>query len=411
MNFFCEFLDESNFCSIMSLETKGPPFGCRTARMHEKKKKDKGDKDMQNILSMLPVLIMSLLLGMAGCGSDEGTHDGGTDYGLDTAADDAAWSDADMPFEPMEEPIIDVPVFEPTDVEEEACVATEVTADNASAPVDIIWAVDSSGSMDYENRMVQDNLNRFSTRISASGIDHHVILIGEADQMNVPPPLGGSEYFMHIDDKVDSEDALEKLLQHYPTYRTFLREGAVRHFVVVSDDNSSLSSGEFNIAVGLLIDPGFPDGYTFHSIVAFGSIPIIGCITGAWTGHEYLALSDLTGGVKQSICQTNWGPIFDALEAAIAVVTELPCVYDIPPPPEGEELEPDMVNVVYTAGDGTVTTIPMVPDAGSCGPLGWYYDNPDFPTQIIVCPDTCILLQSDTMGKVNIAFGCATLLV
>ena len=367
---------------------------------------------MQKIYSILPVLIVSMIFVMAGCGSDEGTQDSGTDYGLDTPADDGMGGDTDMPFEPMEELPVDVPVFDATDVEDEACVATEIQANNASAPVDIIWAVDSSGSMDYENRMVQDNLNRFSARISASGIDHHVILIGEADQMNVPPPLGGSEYFMHIDDKVDSEDALVKIVQHYPTYKDFLREGAVRHFVVVSDDNcEEMSADEFIAAVGLLVDPGFPDGFTFHSIVAFGSIPYIGCITGARVGRDYLDLSARTGGVVQSICQTDWGPIFDALETAIAVVTELPCVYDIPPPPEGEELEPDKVNVVYTAGDGAVTTIPMVPDEGSCGPLGWYYDNPDFPTQIIVCPDTCILLQSDTMGKVNIAFGCATLMI
>ncbi len=378
--------------------------------------KMKGDKDMKNIFSMVLVLmmfmLMTLLPGAAGCGNDEGTQDAGTDYDLDTTADDGMGADTDMPFEPMEETPVDVPVFEATDVEDEACAATEIQASNAAAPVDIIWAVDSSGSMDYENRMVQDNLNRFSTRISASGIDHHVILIGEADQMNVPPPLGGSEYFMHIDDKVDSEDALVKLVEHYPTYRTFLREGAVRHFVVVTDDNSQeMSADEFAATVGGFTDPGFPDGFTFHSIVAFGTIPYIGCITGARVGGVYLDLSARTGGVVQSICQTDWGPIFDALEAAIAVVTELPCVYDIPPPPEGEELEPDMVNVVYTAGDGTVTTIPMVPDAGSCGAMGWHYDNPDFPTQIIVCPDTCILLQSDPTGKVNIAFGCATLII
>jgi hypothetical protein len=376
--------------------------GFRASRMHERKK---GREDMKKSIAVFSVLVISFV--GAGCGSGETGRDSGVDGGVD-----AAWDEGDAPFEPAEEPSVDLPLFEPADVEEEACVATEVQASNAYAPVDIIWAVDSSSSMDYENRMVQDNLNRFSASISAADIDHHVVLIGEASQMNVPPPLGGSEYFMHIDDKVDSNEGLVKLVEHYPDYRDFLREGAVRHFVVVSDDNSEdMSADEFIAAVGGFTDPGFPDGFTFHSIVAFGSIPYIGCATGARIGHEYLDLSGRTGGVVQSICQTDWSPIFDALETAIAVVTELPCVYDIPPPPEGEELEPGKVNVVYTAGDGTVTTIPMVPDAGSCGPLGWYYDDPEYPARIIVCPDTCTLLQSDTAGKVNIAFGCTTVVI
>jgi hypothetical protein len=355
------------------------------------------------------ILFIASFMGLTGCGSSEPAYDAGMDSVADTISDQAA--DADAPWDPASDSIIDFPPEPPADFEEEACVGQEVQARNAIAPVDIIWVVDSSGSMDFENAAVQNNLNAFSASISASGIDHHVILIGDADQMTVPPPLGGSPYFMHIDDKVDSNEGLEKLVEHYPDYRTFLRPGAVRHFVAVTDDESDMSSDEFILAVNGFTDPGFPDGYTFHSIVAFGSVPIIGCITGAAVGWQYLTLSDLTGGVKQQVCLTDWSPIFAALETAIAVVTELPCVFDIPPPPEGEELDPNKVNVIYTATDGTETVIPKVGDPGACGAFGWYYNDETMPTQIYVCPDTCATLQADTGGRVNISFGCTTIII
>ncbi|MEK6608683.1 MAG: hypothetical protein AABZ30_13570 [Myxococcota bacterium] len=72
------------------------------------------------------------------------------------------------------------------------CVATDVVAENVVLPVDIIWIVDSSGSMDFENDVVQNNLNAFSTAIAGSGVDYRVVLIGSKESMCVPPPLGGA---------------------------------------------------------------------------------------------------------------------------------------------------------------------------------------------------------------------------
>jgi hypothetical protein len=274
--------------------------------------------------------------------------------------------------------------------------------------------------MDFENHMVRDNLNAFSSHIAASGIeDYHVILIGDASEMSVPPPLGSSPVFMHIDDSVGSNDGLEKLLEHYPAYQDFLRPCAVRHFVAVTDDESDLGAGDFAAALALLSDPGFPPyewsaspyGFQFHSIVAFGTIPIIGCITGAAIGRQYLQLSDWTGGVTQQVCLTDWSSIFTALESAIGVVTHLPCVFDIPDPPEGEILDVDEVNFYYTPSGGTEIVIPRVGGPGSCVEYGWYYDDPATPSQIILCPSTCDILQADPGGSVSIAFGCATIII
>lgn len=364
----------------------------------------------------LALLMALCLVAGAGCGAEKGTQGDGWDSGSDVAPD----SPVDAAADPGTDPVPDAASDPSSDGVEEPCFASEVTAEHGMAPVDIIWVVDSSGSMDFEEEQVQDNLNAFSTHIAASGVeDYHVILIGSASHMTVPPPLGGSPDFMHIDDSVGSNEGLEKLIEHYPTYKDFLRPGAVRHFVAVSDDNSDMSAGDFNTALSTFTDPGFPPydwstsiyGYTFHSIVAWGDVPFIGCVTGARIGREYLTLTEWTGGIQQKVCLTDWSPIFSALESAIGVVTVLPCAYDIPDPPEGETFNKDKVNVYFYPSGGGEVIIPRVTDPTACVEYGWFYDDYDDPTTIHLCPDTCTIVQADTSGTVSIAFGCDTLLI
>jgi hypothetical protein len=363
-----------------------------------------------------PITTLLAVLALGACGAEKNssaTPDGWGDAAVDTLADPDGFTD--VPADTLADPdsLPDVPV----DVEEEPCAATQLSAELGIAPVDIIWVVDSSGSMDYEMHAVRDNLNDFAYQISIAGIVHHVILIGNAGEMSVPGPLGTGPNFMHIDDSVDSNAGLEKLVEHYPTYAPFLRPGAIRHFVAVSDDESDMSSGDFIATVAGWSSPGFPPnpaqphGFTFHSIVSFGSVPIIGCITGAAVGRQYLNLSDLTYGVKEQVCQTDWSPIFSALETAIGVATVLPCRYDIPDPPAGETLELNAVNLEFTPTGGTTITIPRVDSESACVDYGWFYDDPADPTQIVLCPITCTIVQADVTGQINVAYGCATVII
>jgi hypothetical protein len=89
----------------------------------------------------------------------------------------------------------------------------------------------------------------------------------------------------------------------------------------------------------------------------------------------------------------------------------LPCEYEIPPPTSGGSVDLDKVNVDYAGGDGA-TSIPLynAADAAACAatPDGWYYDDPEAPTSIVLCPDTCAQVSGDLMGSVSIALGCKT---
>jgi len=307
-----------------------------------------------------------------------------------------------------------------------ACASTAVAADEALAPVDIIWVVDSSGSMDDEADAVQSALNEFSAFIAASGIDYRVILIGDAGDMTVPPPLGGSAEFLHVNRGVGSTNAFEHIVDGFSAYQAFRRPDALVHIVIVTDDESDWSQSFFEAKLALLPAPGIPASYTLHAICSeetlisippippfpapcFGGLGIGGA---AGIGQTYIDTTTDTGGVWRSICTADWDPIFMAVAEAVSVGIPLPCTYDIPPPPEGETLDPNGVNFVYTPTGGSPTTIPRVDNAAACGAGdGWYYDDPADPTQIIVCANTCTTLGGDADGHVDIQFGCATIVL
>ncbi len=294
------------------------------------------------------------------------------------------------------------------------CVSTNVTAEEGLAPVDIIWAIDNSGSMDEEEARVQNNINSFSTRIASSGIDYHVVMISDTSHVNVPPPLGGSPELRAINQSVDSHNALELIVATYPQWQDFLRPTSIKHFVVVSDDESDWSQGQFEAAIAGLTAPGFPSGFVFHAIVA-ESPPwdfTSSCFTlAADIGQVYIDLQEDHGGVFYSLCESNWSPVFDALGTSVIQGAQLPCSYDIPPPPPGETLDYGRVNVIYTPTGGTSYPIPYVGDAASCTSTGgWYYDDPGMPTNILVCPATCSAFEADPTGQVDIGFGCGTII-
>ncbi len=295
-----------------------------------------------------------------------------------------------------------------------ACVATEAEATNKFLPVDIIWFIDTSGSMDFETKTVQSNLNAFAKMIAGTVLDYRVILIADPSDICIIPPLGGAgckdgPKFMHVKKSVGSDDGLEKLISTYPSYQKFLRKDSLRHFVAVTDDESDKSASWFKSKVAALTNPGFPKGFIFHSIVAYGPIIWIGCLTGAKVGNYYLTLTKDTGGTKAKVCETNWNPIFAALAKSVVANTKVPCAYSIPSPGAGKTVDPKKVNVSYTPPGGKATTIPKVANAAACpaSGAGWYYDNDLSPKTVHLCSGFCKSLGT---GKVKVLFGCKTVI-
>jgi len=86
----------------------------------------------------------------------------------------------------------------------------------------------------------------------------------------------------------------------------------------------------------------------------------------------------------------------------------LPCEYVIPTKVAGGEVSPANVNVLFTPGGSTTyETIPQT-TKDKCDGGGWYYDDPDHPKVIVLCPSTCTQFKVDLSGKVDIMLGCKT---
>ena len=86
------------------------------------------------------------------------------------------------------------------------------------------------------------------------------------------------------------------------------------------------------------------------------------------------------------------------------------CDWGIPDPPEGQTFDKDMVNVVFSQPDEDDITIPRVDTESECENVfdGWYYDDPDDPTKLVACEQTCTFITSVEEAVIDIQFGCET---
>ncbi len=291
----------------------------------------------------------------------------------------------------------------------EECASLEVEAETTLRPVDIVWVVDSSGSMENEAARVQENLNRFAADILAGGIDPHVVVITDRSYVAVPPPLGTDPaHYRFVDRHVGSNAPLERLLSEWERYADFLRPDAVTHFVAVTDDESDLSSAAFDS----LMSARLGHGYTFHAIASEDTGGGRECSGAADVGSQYYHLAGVTGGLTVSICTRDWAAVFTALAEHVTETAPLPCELAIPEPPEDETLDYGRVNVEYTPSGGAPALIPHVRSEGVCGGTGgWYYDDPDAPTEIRLCPSSCMVVGADPEGRVTVKLGCETVLL
>jgi hypothetical protein len=88
---------------------------------------------------------------------------------------------------------------------------------------------------------------------------------------------------------------------------------------------------------------------------------------------------------------------------------QVPCQFQIPPPPPGETFDPNLVNIEFTDNAGAPTIVYAVQDANGCDPTkggGWYFDNPAAPKSLLLCPSTCTTVTTTVGISVKVALGC-----
>lgn len=318
----------------------------------------------------------------------------------------------------------------------EQCASTEVTATDLTTvrPADIIFAIDTSGSMTEEIGFVQTYMNQFSQQIIDSGIDVRVILIGNPppEAGAAPAPMGGFgggranqgicigaplgsgtcptdenlPVFARVTDAVGSNDVLNVIENTYPQWQQHLRLEAIKSFVVVTDDDATdapnNSAASFTGALQAL-DPAMFTDWTFNGI--FSGME---CEATAAIGTVLQDLVTQTGGIQGELCEQDFQPVFDRLAEQIitAAGSEIACEWELPTAPPDQTFSVDLVEVTRTTPMAGAVPFTRVASMNECGLSSWYFDDPLNPTKILACPETCEAMQNEDGGSIDVAFSC-----
>ena len=143
--------------------------------------------------------------------------------------------------------------------------------------------------------------------------------------------------------------------------------------------------------------------------------------------RPWLALAAVEGGTAPEGCSvlpaqngaaTDWchidlsqgsdfaGALNAALSRILGLITS--CTFDVPATaPDGQVVQPDEVNVIYTPGSGGDDVLVGRDDSPDCQ-TGWQFDGEG---RVVLCPQTCATAQNDPTGKVELLFGCSSVSV
>jgi len=122
------------------------------------------------------------------------------------------------------------------------------------------------------------------------------------------------------------------------------------------------------------------------------------------------------GSDKAIIVDTGTNVSTEFLRALNAIrFAALACEYQLSPDPSGL-VDFGQVNVRHVNASNKVAYVPYVGIPFRCDSArgGWYFDvDPAMgvPTQVRTCPATCSLLRSDPGGRVDLIFGCKTIVI
>lgn len=186
--------------------------------------------------------------------------------------------------------------------------------------------------------------------------------------------------------------------------------------------------------VGVLITDGTPtqcdtNAANLQQIVKDGHDKGVTTFVLGLPGSDITALNALAsvGGTNAAIDLTSGGSqaFIDALanirqevgivttrvvSTQVTVATTLPCEWGIPPGPSGST-DFSKVNLEFVAQNSSHETLRNVASLGDCTKYpndGWYYDNPQAPTTMKLCPATCTRFTTLT-GTFDVLYGCPQL--
>jgi hypothetical protein len=303
----------------------------------------------------------------------------------------------------------------------ETCATS--SAEVALTPLDMALGVDTSYSMDFEDKWahVRGALKVFvqNPNYANMGVSLQFFPVRQqcnVDQYGLPDvamqvlPDVAPEFSSAVDaQRMSGGTPLVQVLQGMLGYlRGWASEHPGRKPVMVlatdgiPDDTCSASDidppNSLENAVALARD----------AFTGQPSVPVF--VIGV--GAELSALNGIAeaGGTGAAAVLSTGGNVTQKFLAALddIRVSALSCDYEIPAPSTGQ-IDFDAVNVTFQDGSTPAATFFYVADAAGCSASpdqSWYYDDPKQPAHVVLCPKTCERVSAASAAKVSIAFGC-----
>jgi hypothetical protein len=308
-----------------------------------------------------------------------------------------------------------------------ACAATSTEA--KIVPLDMIILLDRSGSMNDGVKWegATEALQQYVTSPNAAGVNVGLIYFPIK-----APPDGFTCNYAHYDDLVvpiaelpGNAPALVQSIDNEnptgsdtPTYGAL--KGALSAATAYQDANPLhkviLVFASDTDPNSCEVQPGNPpDADEIPTIAALaedalkynGVQTYVIAIQGASIGS--LNQIAAAGGTMQALDVTGNIDLF--IDKMKEIQTNaVACDFPIPEAPKGETFDKDLVAVKYTPASQLELPeeIPRADNDQDCGgKAGWYYDDNDNPTEIVLCPASCQKIKNDLQSKIDVLFGCA----
>ncbi len=187
-----------------------------------------------------------------------------------------------------------------------------VDAKTTKKPLDLIIALDTSGSMGEEAVKVQQNLTVLTQLFSKEvGLDYHIWVMAGRTTLPGSDPLKVTS----LNQSIGSNDALNHFTNFLnggiPT-TVPIRANTQKAFIVITDDNAEDVTAQSFIAT-LQADPRFKDKTSFNGLVWLDGVSKESpTCTQAAPGVVYaeIAKAKETLGAVYDLCADNWNPLF-----------------------------------------------------------------------------------------------------
>ncbi|MBX3184139.1 MAG: VWA domain-containing protein [Polyangiaceae bacterium] len=320
--------------------------------------------------------------------------------------------------------------------------------DGEPVPLDIFLLLDRSGSMRDSGKWsaVTNSVNSFLSSVPGSGVSVGISFfpVPWSTNPNLPAPcdpaVGCGAYgpclpiiqACHLGAGDDSCVSVDYTQPRVPLTELPAAAGLIQSAMAAESPDGNTTpvqpalQGAHDYArvvaeqrpdhqvVVVLATDGEPTGCSANSISGAASVAAAANSATPSVKTFVIGIGDLSalntiaasGGTGSAFIVSSGNAGQGFLDAMNEIRGALTCQFKIPNPTTGEPNK-DLVNVGLTEPGKDQAIIPRVNGPGACaGQPGWYYDNPSDPSQILLCPSSCDLVEFGGGVVVDVMIGC-----